>query len=58
MPETQNAELISLPKEEEYVVPDNCWAVEILPDGKKVLLTERVVKGGRNIVLLAKIKGG
>jgi hypothetical protein len=44
--------------DEEYIVPDNCWAVEILPDGNKLLLVERVISGSRNIVLLSKIKGG
>jgi hypothetical protein len=53
-----NPELIVLEKEEEYVVPDNCWAVEILPDGSKVMLTEKVVVGAKNIALLAKVKGG
>lgn len=53
-----NPELIVIEKEEEYMVPDNCWAIELLPDGSKVLLTEKVVKGNRNIVLLSRIKGG
>jgi hypothetical protein len=53
-----NPELIVIEKEEEYMVPDNCWAIELLPDGSKVLLAEKVVKGNRNIVLLSRIKGG
>jgi hypothetical protein len=53
-----NPELIVIEKEQEYLVPDNCWAIEVLPDGSKVLLTERVIKGLRNIVLLSKISGG
>jgi hypothetical protein len=51
-----NPELIVV--EKEFLVPDNCWAVEILPDGSKVLLTDKVIKGLRNIVLLSKISGG
>jgi hypothetical protein len=53
-----NPELIVIQKEEEYLVPDYCWAIEVLPDGSKVLLTEKVIKGLRNIVLLSKISGG
>jgi len=58
MQKTPRSELITVPKEEEYIIPDNCWAIEVLPDGKKVMLTERSVKGGRKIFLFAKIKGG
>ncbi len=58
MERVSKPELIVIEKEEEYVVPDNSWAVELLPDGRKRLLSERVVKGRRNIILLSRIKGG
>jgi hypothetical protein len=51
-------ELKLIEKEEEYVVPDNSWAVELLPDVRRVLPSERVVKGRRNIILLSKIMEG
>jgi len=53
-------QIILLELDEEYVVPDNCWAFVEQEDGTKKLVQATTVRGSevQRLVLIPKVAGG